>query len=692
MTASDAHPAARHSSAYDREKLILDTLCQDFQSFFYLDFEQKMVSVTKSNDETMLFLDNGRTSGDFEVYRAKLRECFERYVDQESAPDFVQVLDPERLKSRLLRERKLVYRFCAVTNSGRQRHLEVFAALTDEDGAGGVVGFRVIDKIVAEEKRKHMLLDEQTRVISALSQEYTTVWLVSGNGEAITKYRDSGRDNVAREDAYFSAQNISYDNVLERYLRLYVCNEYKEEFARKVRYDVVRREIQHQPVYSVVFKRNYHGVHEYFQVSFTAAGEAGGTDFVVGFKNVNGFVREERQRNELLARALSEAECASRAKTQFFSNMSHDIRTPMNAIVGFTSLALSHLDDTEKIEGYLRKISTSSEHLLSLINDVLDMSRIESGRMAIEKKPLDLSELLDSIATIIQPVAEAKSLRFLIDTAGMADVRVVSDRLRLTQILLNLLSNGVKFTEVGGELRLRVHQEAAAPEGCARYHFVVADSGIGISEEFQKHIFESFSREQTAQVDGIQGTGLGLAITKKIVDMMGGTIRLESEEGRGSEFDVCLTFRLAASPAKVGGEAAGAGRDRAAFDPKGKTILLVEDNELNQEIAVAILEEAGFRVEVASDGLEAVGKMEAADAGRYDAILMDVRMPVMDGYEATRRIRAMEAPARSGIPIIAMTANAFEEDRRAAIAAGMNGHLSKPIDVELLMETLSEVM
>ena len=691
MTASDAHPAGRPSSAVDREKLILDTLCQDFQSFFYLDFEQKMVSVTKSNDETVLFLDNGRTSGDFDVYRAKLRECFDRYVDQESAPDFVQALDPERLQSRLLRERKLVYRFCAVTNSGRRRHLEVFAALTDDD-AGGVVGFRVIDKIVAEEKRKHMLLDEQTRVISALSQEYTTVWLVSGMGEEITKYRDSGRDNVAREDAYFSTQNISYDDVLERYLRIYVCDEYKEEFARKVRYDVVRREIRRQPVYSVIFKRDYRGVHEYFQISFTAAGDADGTDFVVGFKNVNELVREERQRNELLAEALSEAECANRAKTQFFNNMSHDIRTPMNAIVGFTSLALSHLNDREKVEGYLKKISTSSEHLLSLINDVLDMSRIESGRVSIEEKSLDLSELLSSIATIIQPVAEAKKLRFLVDVADVAGVRVVSDKLRLTQILLNLLSNGVKFTESGGELRLRVRQETGAPEGYVRYRFVVADTGIGISKEFQNHIFESFSREQTAQVGGIQGTGLGLAITKKVVDMMGGTIRLESEEGRGSEFDVRLTFRLAAEPAASGGEAALPDRARKAFAPEGKTILLVEDNELNQEIAVAILEEAGFRVEVASDGSVAVEKMGGADAGRFDAILMDVRMPVMDGYEATRRIRAMEAPACKGIPIIAMTANAFEEDRRAAIAAGMNGHLSKPIDVKLLMETLSEVM
>ena len=838
MTALDTQPAGR-GTGDDREKLILDTLCQDYQSFFYLDFENEMVLVTKANDETRLFLDGDRTAGDFGVYREKLRDCFERYVDQASAPDFVEVLDPERLRDYLLRNEKLIYRFCAVTNGGRQRHLEVFAALIDEAGSGGVVGFRVIDKIIAQEERKkvelrrvnaqlkeqlhtigglsnayfavwwvdleantckaiknvpfferaaaglaaiddvagtfvdtcvqpedqgkmrafvdrsrmtellgdtdiaveqfhgtvdpwewcraswvvaardaagavtsvlfaledissivadqkqrereHMLLDEQTRVISGLSREYTTVWLVSGNGSVITKYRDSGRDNVAREDAYFAAESIGYDEALARYLGSYVCDEDKAEFARKVSFDAVQREIRRQPVYSVVFKRCYRDAREYFQVSFTAAGDEGGSDFVIGFKNVNHLVREERRRNEMLAEALDEAERANQAKTQFFSSMSHDIRTPMNAIIGFTSLALSRVGDAEAVEGYLRKISTSSEHLLSLINDVLDMSRIESGRVTIEEKPLNLPDLLGSITIIIQPAAEAKGLSFLVETEGVADVDVVADKLRLTQVLLNILGNGVKFTEAGGTLRLRVRQEPGAPEGYARYRFTVSDTGIGISEEFQKHIFESFSREKSATVSGIQGTGLGLAITKKVVDMMGGTIGLKSEEGQGSEFDVRLTFRLAAVGEAAGGEAAPA-REQAAFNPEGKTILLVEDNELNQEIAVEVLRQAGFTVEVASDGLAAVGKLEGAGADRFDAVLMDIQMPVMDGYEATRRIRAMESPACKNMPIIAMTANAFEEDRRAAIAAGMNGHVAKPIDVGSLLKTLSEVM
>ena len=837
MVAFDARSA---DIPIDREKLILNTLCQDYQSFFFLDFENEMVTVTKANEETSFFLEGGRTAGDFGVYREKLRECFDSYVDKPTAPDFVQALDPERLRDYLLRNKKLLYRFCAVTSTGRRRHLEVFAALTDDAGTGGVVGFRIIDEIIAEEERKkvelqktnvrlkeqlhtigglsnayfavhwvdvrentsrviktipffdqataglstadevagvfvdlcvqpedqpkmrafvdrshltelldgsdaaveefhgtiepwewcraswivasrdeegvvrsalfavedislivadqkqrereHMLLDEQTRVISGLSREFTTVWLISDNGRAITKYRDNGRDDVAREDAYFSAASMSYTEGARHYRDLYVCDEYKEEFERKTRYEVVQREIKQKPVYSVVFKRSHRGKQEFFQVSFTAAGGADSADFVIGFKNVNDLVREERARNEMLAEALRAAEYANQAKTQFLSSMSHDIRTPMNAIIGFTSLAISHIDDREKTEGYLRKISTSSEHLLSLINDVLDMSRIESGKVAIEEKPLHLPDLLNAILTIIQPVAASKQLDFVVDTAGVASVDVMTDKLRLTQVLLNILGNGVKFNEIGGTLRFRVYQVPGAPKGCARYHFVISDTGIGISEEFQKHIFESFSRAETETVSGIQGTGLGLAITKRVVDMMGGSIDLKSEEGKGSEFDVCLTFRLAEPEDARGEGAALAAGEPVRFSPEGKTILLVEDNELNQEIAVEILRAVGFSVEVASDGLAAVEKMKGAEAGRYDVILMDIQMPVMDGYEATRQIRAMGSPACAGIPIVAMTANAFEEDRRAALDAGMNGHVAKPIDPEVLLDTLSEVM
>ena len=527
----------------------------------------------------------------------------------------------------------------------------------------------------------------------------------------------------------------------------------------------------------------------------------------------------QESQNELKA-ALLQAESANSAKTTFLNNMSHDIRTPMNAIIGFTSLAASHIDNKELVKDYLKKIGTSSEHLLSLINDVLDMSRIESGKVKIDEKPLHLPDLIHDIRTIIRPSVSSKQLDFLIDTVDVVDEDIIADKLRLTQILLNILSNGVKYNKTGGTISLRVKQEKKAPKGCAKYHFIIRDTGIGISKEFQKHIFENFSREETATVNCIQGTGLGLAITKKIVEMMGGTITLESEEGVGSEFDVCLTFRLNgerkvyekiaslqglrvlvadddtdtclnvstmlseigmrsewtvsgkeavirakhavdmgdefyayiidwlmpdmngietvrrirrvigdSSPiiiltaydwSDVEEEAKEAGvtafcekplfmselRDILSHPmeiskpvPKpvidiqaGKKVLLVEDNELNQEIAYEILTQAGFVVEIAKDGFSAVEKMAASGPDQYDLILMDIQMPVMNGYEATKKIRAMEAPHCKQIPIIAMTANAFEEDRELAFQAGMNGYLAKPIEINTMLQTIGSIL
>ena len=533
---------------------------------------------------------------------------------------------------------------------------------------------------------------------------------------------------------------------------------------------------------------------------------------------------DTQELNAKLQVAVEKAESANRAKSTFLSNMSHDIRTPMNAIIGFTTLAISNIDDKDRVKDYLTKTLASSNHLLSLINDVLDMSRIESGKIHLEEVEVNLSDVLHDLKTIVSGQIYAKQLEFYMDAMDVTDEDVYCDKTRLNQILLNLLSNAIKFTPAGGTVSVRVRQLAGKVRGCGQYEFRIKDNGIGMSQEFAQKIFEPFERERTSTVSGIQGTGLGMAITKNIVDMMGGTIEVQTAQGKGTEFTVCVPMRAQTEQrpvekiteleglkalvvdddfntcdsvtkmlVKVGMraewtlsgkeavlrarqsiemsdvyhayiidwrlpdmngievtrqirslhddtpiiiltaydwsdievEAKAAGVTAFCAKPmfmsdlretlmsalgqkpadavqrllpeknadfKGKHILLVEDNELNREIAQEILREYGFLVDSAENGAVAVEKVSTAAPGSYDLVLMDVQMPIMDGYTATRKIRALDDPARAKLPILAMTANAFDEDRRNALESGMNGFLSKPIVIDDLVQELRKIL
>ena len=391
-----------------------------------------------------------------------------------------------------------------------------------------------------------------------------------------------------------------------------------------------------------------------------------------------------RSQHQLLEEALEQAQQSNRAKTVFLNNMSHDVRTPLNAILGFASLAASHLEDRGIVEDYLGKILVSGRHLLSLISGILDMSCIESGEIRLEAAPCSLEELLRDLGTMLQEEAAAKGLSLTIRGEGIADPEVVCDRLRLGQVLLNVTGNALKFTPAGGSVLVKAWEEPG-PAGFGTYRFLVEDTGIGISPDFLPRVFEPFERESTSTLSGIQGAGLGLAITKHIVDAMGGTIAVESQVGKGSRFTVRLTLPLA--PGCAGNTGPGE-KENASLE--GKRILLVEDNPLNREIAATILEEEGLLVEEAWDGAEAIEKLTGAPAGYYDLVLMDIQMPVMDGYEATRRIRRLADSRLAGVPILAMTANALEEDKQKALDAGMDDHLTKPIEVEKLIGAIRE--
>lgn len=387
------------------------------------------------------------------------------------------------------------------------------------------------------------------------------------------------------------------------------------------------------------------------------------------------YKKELEDKNRELELAIKQEAKANRSKQEFLFNMSHDIRTPMNAIIGFTSLAQSHLDDKELLDSYLKKISTSSEYLLSLINDVLDMSRIESGKLKFEESNVYLPSILDDIRDIVSSNVQKKQLNLNINIVDLKDKNVLTDPLKLKQVLLNVVANAIKFTPNGGYVNLSLVQK----DGYGNYDFIVEDNGIGISKDFQEHIFEQFSREATSTVSRVQGTGLGLSISKAIVDMMGGSISVESKQGKGSKFTISLCFKVTDETT-----------DNKTISSNNiidtnKKILLVEDNELNFEIAKTVLEEAGFRVDGASNGKEAVDK---ASNNTYDVILMDIQMPIMDGYEATKKLRKLG----NRTPIIAMTANAFSEDKKKAKEVGMDGYIPKPIDVNKLVSKIMNIL
>ncbi len=402
---------------------------------------------------------------------------------------------------------------------------------------------------------------------------------------------------------------------------------------------------------------------------------------LISRSDVTDVYEQEQMQLEKLSHALGDAKKASLAKTEFLSRMSHDIRTPMNGIIGLTTLAKDELDHPEVMLDYLNKIDSSSQFLLGLINDILDMTKIESGSVTIKREPYPLEEMLKEIDTLIRPLCYSKDVNFEIKTEDLVCDCVQFDKLRMNQILFNLLSNAVKFTPPGGKVTF-VIRHIARKDSIVKIQFIVRDNGIGIGDEFKKHIFEPFSQEK--QTEEILGTGLGLAIVKNLVSLMGGEITVESETGHGSEFVVELETEVCTNPAKK--EEQEADIDDSLL--KGKKVLLCEDHPINMQIAKRLLEKKGMIVTCAKNGLEGVKKFEEGPEGAYDVVLMDILMPVMDGLEATRKIRAIDRTDAKLTPIIAMTANAFQEDVRKSLEAGMNGHLAKPVDHVELFRTL----
>ena len=737
----------------------------------------------------------------------------------------VLVEDKDRLKSRMQTLEKegdsVSTEYSVKHKNGEVLHVMGNIKLLKEDGE--LFYQRFLLDCTEQKKQERKNERRQMELVQALSIDFNLVCyfnLDTGTGNTL---RVNECHNDMLKPIFAQVGDFDLEEKMDRYIENCVYEEDRKLLRECCSREWLAKELTEKNICYINYRTNCDGELRYFQMKAVRTGNwEKRRGAVLGFRSVDDETRSEMEKKSILEGALMQANRASKAKSIFLSNMSHDIRTPMNAIVGFTTLAINHIDSRDQVEEYLKKIMSSGNHLLSLINDILDMSRIESGKMHLEEKPCSLPEILHGLQNIIQGDVNAKQLEFYVDTIDVFDEEIYCDKLRLNQVLLNLLSNAVKYTMTGGTISFRITEKAGAPEGFAYYEFHIRDTGIGMSEEFVAHIFEPFERERNSTISGIQGTGLGMAITKNIVDMMNGVIEVKSTLNVGTECKVSFMFRLNTEERKpvellefknchalvvdddfntcdsvsymlqqigmraewtlsgkeavlrtrqaltrkddydvyivdwllpdvngievvrrirreTGGnvpvivltaydwsdiedEAREAGVSAFCSKPlflselrsclnslvnnydSGKEykrrakrdhterILLAEDNVLNQEIAVELLSEEGFQVEVADNGQMAVEMLEKSDPGYYQLVLMDVQMPVLDGYGAARKIRSFGNKELASIPIFAMTANAFEEDKQEALHNGMNGHIAKPIDVKKLISTLDRVL
>jgi len=535
-----------------------------------------------------------------------------------------------------------------------------------------------------EEKRK-------AEVIEGFSRDYNSIYLLDFEKDEIIPYRlqNTISDNVKEAG--------SYHKFCQEFALSYVVPEDRERYIKESAIAAIRVRLKTEPSYIINFRRyNEKGSVEWEQMFITRIGDKDNClKAVAGYKTVTQYIKKlqaETAAKIKMEYELNEAKHANQAKSAFLFSISHDIRTPMNAITGFTSLARKYINQADRLTDCLDKVETSSRHLLALINDMLDMGQIESGQIHIKPEGCNLKEQLYIVLEMLSTQISGKKLDFSLET-NMTDESIYADPLNLRRIFANVIGNAVKFTPAHGKVSVRVDQGAHAQAGYVFYKFTISDTGIGMSEEFMRHMFEAFEREGTSTKTGYQGTGLGLSITKKLIDMMGGSITATSVKGEGSVFIITLAFKIPDKKITYNAGKFGNVLNKWPEEKlKGKRILLVEDNELNREIATEILTDAGFRIEAVPDGCDAVEAVRNHPAGYFDLVLMDIQMPVMNGYDATRAIRALGREDIKRLPIIALSANAMSEDRRKSIESGMNAHISKPIDITNLICTLKGYM
>lgn len=632
-------------------------------AFTYNDHEEKQELVCGSN-----------------CYSERIRYFFENVLIKDSAPEYLEKLLPDHLMKELKETDIIELYHKTIPNENGFKHFLARAIRLsyDEEHFKIILGFYSVDEIIKKEQE----IELQREIITGLGKEYFSVLAVDLDKDQVFSYRESEENGRIISDFCRECDN-RWSKIIPSYAKVMVSDNTNGEFEKQLGLEALRSQ---EKDYSMTYEFKSETGINYHQVRVAYVKKKDGTRMaVVGTRNIDSLIKKERMQEEKLKKAYDAAKSANKAKTEFLNNMSHDIRTPMNVILGYNQLMKSLLTEPKQLD-YQKKIEQSGKLLLSIINNVLDMARIESGNMKVDENFEIVGEVVDEILSTFSSEAEEKGIH-LSSSMQVTHKNILCDSTKIRKIYVNLVSNAIKYTPSGGNITITVEELPCEKEGYMKVKSEIKDTGIGMSKEYLPTLFEPFSREHNTTTGKVGGTGLGMAIVKKMVDLMGGSIEVESEPGKGTIFTFTLMHKIA-DKKYYSRKIETAESSDSVEKLRGKHVLLAEDNNLNAEIAVAVLEKTGLVIDRVEDGIQCVSRIEQLPSETYDLILMDIQMPNMDGYKATQCIRHLNDKKKAEIPIIAMTANAFEEDKKRAIDAGMNGHIAKPVEIDKLVSEI----
>ena len=653
---------------------ILSALTMDYTSLVLCDLKQDTVEVIKQ--------DASCAEMNWHSYSESLNYFYDNVLMKDSCPNYMDILSNGSLMRTLKEQSSLEWHFQIVPDENGISNLGARAVFLYEDlnHFKIIMGFRPIDEIVKREK----VLELQREIIEGLGKEYFSVLLLELDSGQIFSYREVG-ENGKRIADFCRKYGNQWCALLPAYADEIVTDESRENFLDQLSLDAL---CSNQDDFSMTyeFKMGDRIIYHQTRIAYVYKKDRSRVA-VIGTRNIDDLIKKERMQEAKLKEAYIVAEEANKAKTDFLNNMSHDIRTPMNVILGYNELMKQYLTDPILVD-YQNKIEQSGKLLLSIINNVLDMARIESGKMVVEERAEQIGLVVEEIESVFESCAQEKNIVFT-TSVDVDHTHVLWDGFKVREILMNLVGNAFKYTPDGGHIAIDVKELDCERSGYVRIQTQIKDTGIGMSEDFLPTLFDSFSREYNTTIGKVSGTGLGMAIVKNLVDMMDGEICVKSKLGEGTCFTLTFEHRIADADSIEWNQELDVLDEKSILE--GKRVLLAEDNDLNAEIAMAILEQSGLVLDRVEDGLACINRLSEVDADLYGLILMDIQMPNMNGYEATRRIRQFENVKKASIPILAMTANAFEEDKKMAMEAGMNGHISKPIDVSVLEKQIINI-